>query len=195
MSVQDDWYRRAELALTKGDEELAREALSRKKANQVPTVAAVAAAHGVYGCLGLYSGFYGMGWAGLPSYYTVPCSVTLFLGRTGRRMTSLACHKHQVAPLTRLWWSAGQRQHPAVAARAAGQGGGGHHHQHEDPGGQAGRCARPACQSPLGGHSPAACGPAASAAAGGAGRSCLCRLACMGGQVEQLGLSCRLYMP
>lgn len=32
---QDDWYRRAELALTKGDEELAREALSRKKANQV----------------------------------------------------------------------------------------------------------------------------------------------------------------
>ncbi len=31
----DDWYRRAELALTKGDEELAREALSRRKANQV----------------------------------------------------------------------------------------------------------------------------------------------------------------
>ena len=34
--VQDEWYRRAELALTKGDEELAREALSRKKSNQVP---------------------------------------------------------------------------------------------------------------------------------------------------------------
>lgn len=31
----DDWYRRAELALSKGDEELAREALSRKKGNQV----------------------------------------------------------------------------------------------------------------------------------------------------------------
>ncbi|GAB4816551.1 hypothetical protein N2152v2_003597, partial [Parachlorella kessleri] len=30
----DDWYRRAELALSKGDEELAREALSRRKANQ-----------------------------------------------------------------------------------------------------------------------------------------------------------------
>lgn len=30
----DDWYRRAELALAKGDEELAREALSRRKANQ-----------------------------------------------------------------------------------------------------------------------------------------------------------------
>lgn len=30
----DDWYRRAELALGKGEEELAREALSRKKSNQ-----------------------------------------------------------------------------------------------------------------------------------------------------------------
>ena len=32
--MQDEWYRRAELALSKGDEELAREALTRKKAYQ-----------------------------------------------------------------------------------------------------------------------------------------------------------------
>lgn len=32
--LQDEWYRRAELALSKGDEELAREALTRKKAYQ-----------------------------------------------------------------------------------------------------------------------------------------------------------------
>ena len=37
--MQDDWYRRAELALGKGEEELAREALSRKKSNQVGTSA------------------------------------------------------------------------------------------------------------------------------------------------------------
>ena len=34
-STADDWYRRAELALGKGDEELAKEALSRRKAFQV----------------------------------------------------------------------------------------------------------------------------------------------------------------
>lgn len=34
-STADDWYRRAELALNKGDEELAKEALSRRKAFQV----------------------------------------------------------------------------------------------------------------------------------------------------------------
>ena len=33
--MQDEWLRRAELALQKGDEELAREALKRKKAFQV----------------------------------------------------------------------------------------------------------------------------------------------------------------
>ena len=33
--LQDEWYRRAELALGKGDEELAREALSRRKSFQV----------------------------------------------------------------------------------------------------------------------------------------------------------------
>ena len=32
--MQDDWYRRAELALSKGEEELAREALKRRKAYQ-----------------------------------------------------------------------------------------------------------------------------------------------------------------
>lgn len=30
----DEWYKRAQLALSKGDEELAREALKRKKSNQ-----------------------------------------------------------------------------------------------------------------------------------------------------------------
>ena len=33
-ATADDWYRRAELALSKGDEELAREALSRRKSYQ-----------------------------------------------------------------------------------------------------------------------------------------------------------------
>ena len=33
-ATADDWYRRAELAMSKGDEELAREALSRKKSYQ-----------------------------------------------------------------------------------------------------------------------------------------------------------------
>ena len=33
-SAADDWYQRAQLALSKGDEELAREALTRKKSNQ-----------------------------------------------------------------------------------------------------------------------------------------------------------------
>ena len=36
--LQDEWLRRAELALKKGDEELAREALKRKKAFQVRRV-------------------------------------------------------------------------------------------------------------------------------------------------------------
>lgn len=36
--LQDDWYRRAELALTKGEEDLARDALSRRKAYQVRAV-------------------------------------------------------------------------------------------------------------------------------------------------------------
>lgn len=35
--MQDDWYRRAELALGKGEEELAREALKRRKAYAVRT--------------------------------------------------------------------------------------------------------------------------------------------------------------
>jgi phage shock protein A len=39
-STADDWYRRAELALGKGDEELAREALTRRKSFQVPQAAA-----------------------------------------------------------------------------------------------------------------------------------------------------------
>lgn len=34
MPVQDDWYRRAELAVQKGDDELAKEALKRRKSNQ-----------------------------------------------------------------------------------------------------------------------------------------------------------------
>ena len=34
MPVQDDWYRRAELAVAKGDDELAKEALKRRKSNQ-----------------------------------------------------------------------------------------------------------------------------------------------------------------
>ena len=33
--MQDEWLKRAELAMSKGDEELAREALKRKKAFQV----------------------------------------------------------------------------------------------------------------------------------------------------------------
>ena len=35
--LQEEWLKRAELALSKGDEELAREALKRKKAFQVAT--------------------------------------------------------------------------------------------------------------------------------------------------------------
>jgi phage shock protein A len=35
-ALQDDWYRRAELALGKGEEDLAREALKRRKAYEVP---------------------------------------------------------------------------------------------------------------------------------------------------------------
>lgn len=35
--MQDEWLKRAELALSKGDEELAREALKRKKAFEVPS--------------------------------------------------------------------------------------------------------------------------------------------------------------
>ena len=31
---QDDWYRRAQLAVEKGDDELAKEALKRRKSNQ-----------------------------------------------------------------------------------------------------------------------------------------------------------------
>ncbi len=33
-TVQDDWYRRAQLAVEKGDDELAKEALKRRKSNQ-----------------------------------------------------------------------------------------------------------------------------------------------------------------
>ena len=36
-ALQDDWYRRAELALGKGEEDLAREALKRRKAYEVPS--------------------------------------------------------------------------------------------------------------------------------------------------------------
>ena len=32
--AQDDWYRRAQLAVEKGDDELAKEALKRRKSNQ-----------------------------------------------------------------------------------------------------------------------------------------------------------------
>ena len=32
--MQDDWYRRAQLAVEKGDDELAKEALKRRKSNQ-----------------------------------------------------------------------------------------------------------------------------------------------------------------
>ena len=32
--VQDDWYQRAELAVEKGDDDLAKEALKRRKSNQ-----------------------------------------------------------------------------------------------------------------------------------------------------------------
>lgn len=50
-STADDWYRRAELALGKGDEELAREALTRRKAFQVsrvhPACAMTPPAHGL----------------------------------------------------------------------------------------------------------------------------------------------------
>jgi len=35
LDLQEEWLKRAELALAKGDEELAREALKRKKAFQV----------------------------------------------------------------------------------------------------------------------------------------------------------------
>jgi hypothetical protein len=34
-SLQDDWLKRAELAVSKGEDELAREALKRRKAYQV----------------------------------------------------------------------------------------------------------------------------------------------------------------
>ena len=34
-SLQDDWYKRAELALQNGKEDLAREALERRQTNQV----------------------------------------------------------------------------------------------------------------------------------------------------------------
>jgi hypothetical protein len=37
-ATADDWYRRAELALSKGDEELAKEALTRRKAFSVSRV-------------------------------------------------------------------------------------------------------------------------------------------------------------
>ena len=33
-ALQDDWYRRAQLAVEKGDDELAKEALKRRKSNQ-----------------------------------------------------------------------------------------------------------------------------------------------------------------
>lgn len=39
-SQQDEWYRRAELALNKGDDDLAREALKRRKAYAVSLSAA-----------------------------------------------------------------------------------------------------------------------------------------------------------
>ena len=39
VSCQDDWYKRAELALSKGEEELAREALRRRKAYEVGRIA------------------------------------------------------------------------------------------------------------------------------------------------------------
>lgn len=32
--MQDDWYKRAQLAVEKGDDELAKEALKRRKSNQ-----------------------------------------------------------------------------------------------------------------------------------------------------------------
>ncbi len=38
MNPQDEWYRRAELALAKGDDDLAREALKRRKAYAVCTL-------------------------------------------------------------------------------------------------------------------------------------------------------------
>ena len=34
MHAQDEWYRRAQLAVEKGDDELAKEALKRRKSNQ-----------------------------------------------------------------------------------------------------------------------------------------------------------------
>jgi phage shock protein A len=34
LRAQDDWYRRAQLAVEKGDDELAKEALKRRKSNQ-----------------------------------------------------------------------------------------------------------------------------------------------------------------
>ncbi len=34
MDAQDEWYRRAQLAVEKGDDELAKEALKRRKSNQ-----------------------------------------------------------------------------------------------------------------------------------------------------------------
>ena len=60
MVAQDDWYRRAELALGKGEEELAREALKRRKAYAVRTAP----------CTGIVSakvvGFRAAIWAGVP---------------------------------------------------------------------------------------------------------------------------------
>ena len=44
---QDAWSKRAELAVRKGDDELAREALRRKQSYQVPVTVAAAQPHGM----------------------------------------------------------------------------------------------------------------------------------------------------
>jgi hypothetical protein len=57
-ATADDWYRRAELALSKGDEELAKEALTRRKAFSVGGWVQW------WVGLGWAGGWFGLGWAG-----------------------------------------------------------------------------------------------------------------------------------